>query len=952
MRTAFKKYLAQALKTEDFSEALQRVEERLLYCHIDSGRSMSPKLMATILNIYSKAGEWEKAYELFDSVRQKSNPHFQHVKLDAFHYQIVIDACKNSKYNYHSMDEERDSSLLLPFEIATEVLQHMVDRCKSGSKTMSEPTLSLPFRTVTALQAPLSDSDKTLQTMPAAISMRSGNARVIRASKWAAAPPVPTALHFTSAMSACMKAQQYDAAYDIFIQARDVMHVVPDTILFNAALNCLVHLSTASNTGNAASQLHLKGLAPSITDGNTNIGSKFYHKGAPLIYNKYNITVKDVVAFFNTMDLVSSSAAGTEDGAIRVCKDSYSYGAMIKLCSRLNDYESALRYLQEANNSLLANRGLVQLVLDFALRQNDKERANQLAYLLREVHGGASGGKRSRFAKNLLPNYIIPNSAMMALPANQQSLDNKLHLLDEDSDFENYCKKKVNRLDPSMLSAMSANPESLKRTMLKTTSVSRNAAGDAAVSPFYMLSGMLQGGNQPEHQRPPVPSNTLGSSDESQRSKAGITYSLDKNTASMDENAIDTVSRVGTNIQNSSIAVIGERNEHTNKEGSNESNNQHLVRRATHNLSGTTNGQMLNIAPVASYSAQLYTLATTPMLSSINNRSRRLSIGQIPRDPESQEKDILISNAAAALKLYKGMKQKGIPIRKSHLINVMLACEREFDWRSGGHAQEGSELRSPAALTVDYPVISTCSKRLSGIDYIFREGLRLKIFRSLKIDSKRREEITGKKISLRQKKKLKRADGAVVKCELRRGLSNVDVVRKAAIRHFMYNTLPEYFMDKQDHPDDHSSSETGDSVKFGERKSGKYTVKNNFMFIVGNNINNSEKHSLAESVSISTDLVLTGVDFALTVQSAEASPEVQEIAKQVISSIEPMGILEIVEGVDKANEVKGKKGEHKKQKPWSGCVLISRDSLQSWLDTRSILAQNINISQQKNQING
>ena len=104
------------------------------------------------------------------------------------------------------------------------------------------------------------------------------------------------------------------------------------------------------------------------------------------------------------------------------------------------------------------------------------------------------------------------------------------------------------------------------------------------------------------------------------------------------------------------------------------------------------------------------------------------------------------------------------------------------------------------------------------------------------------------------------------KCNVRRNCTHVDVVRRASLRHFMNTNL----------------------ITLKE-------INSNFLFIVGNEY--SDSHT-----------------------------SLYEVTKDIIASIEPMGILEIVE-------------ENEHQRVNKGRVVISAASLQTWLDTKFLLAQ-------------
>ena len=202
IRTEFKKYLSVGLKSQDWSTALLHVQQRLEYNVIDEGKSVNGKLIATILNIYSKAGEYERAYDLFLSIQNRrmggiwleKSMYYKHIKLTSYHYQIILDACASDSHNtslYGSADAALapPSAEKQPYKVAVEILQGMVNNGGNGmSRNVKLPTADI-------------------ERYP-----RRG-----RPGK----TPIPTAVHFTSTMLACMSAKKFDLAYDMFLLARE-----------------------------------------------------------------------------------------------------------------------------------------------------------------------------------------------------------------------------------------------------------------------------------------------------------------------------------------------------------------------------------------------------------------------------------------------------------------------------------------------------------------------------------------------------------------------------------------------------------------------------------------------------------------------------------------------------------------------------------------------------------
>jgi hypothetical protein len=198
IRTEFKKYLTVGLKTQDWSKALLHAKKRLEYNVIDEGKSVNGKLIATILNIYSKAGAYDEAYELFQSIQSRrlggsgtwtdQSKYYRHVKLTAYHYQIILDAC--ASHSAGTADTTTSAAVCYtkrPHEVAVEILHSMVDNGGDGlSRDVSLPTADI-------------------ERYP-----RRG-----RPGK----TPLPTAVHFTSAMLACMSSKEFEKAYDVFLLA-------------------------------------------------------------------------------------------------------------------------------------------------------------------------------------------------------------------------------------------------------------------------------------------------------------------------------------------------------------------------------------------------------------------------------------------------------------------------------------------------------------------------------------------------------------------------------------------------------------------------------------------------------------------------------------------------------------------------------------------------------------
>lgn len=220
IRTEFKKYLTVGLKTQDWTKALLHVQQRLEYNVIDEGKSVNGKLIATILNIYSKAGEYQKAYNLFLSIQNRlvggkwlENSHYyRHIKLTSYHYQIILDACAS-----HSESSASSSSGSAPADGSVRSKEPHPTTTTTGAGTAAT-VMRQPYEVALDIIHSMVNNGgngltRDVQLPTADMERYPRRGRPGRT-------PLPTAVHFTSAMLACMSARQFENAYDVFLLAR------------------------------------------------------------------------------------------------------------------------------------------------------------------------------------------------------------------------------------------------------------------------------------------------------------------------------------------------------------------------------------------------------------------------------------------------------------------------------------------------------------------------------------------------------------------------------------------------------------------------------------------------------------------------------------------------------------------------------------------------------------
>lgn len=739
MRTEFKKLFSIAMRTKKYDEILKHVEERLMYNKIDQGKSVNNKLISTILNIYSKANQFDKALELFYSIKEKRNPFYKHINLDIYHYQIMLDACCNvSAKTREKHQNSLDKSIVPIHIIATNILYDMINKSKNVQIHTNHQNYKFKKHTLTG--------KKNL---------------------------TPNALNFTSVILTCIKCKEYELGYKLFLIARDELHIVPDTMLCNAILSCMSHLSANENNSYGITQEH-------VLDFFNNMEGKPARNTTMLLEEKAN-------APSNNVDNESLSP--------EVVRDSYTYGVMVKHFMKRGDLKAVKLYLNEANKQMLVNFGLVQLVMDATLKSRDHEEATSLLHLC-EGYNAQLIHKKSI----ALPSYITPNKAMLSN--------------DEEGGSD--------RLRKTQLLEQSLNPKKLKYSSSVTTKVSTHSTDAASLQ---LQSKLLADGDIHSNENVTVLNNDTKKFMSLMDEPEGSVDAMDMNGSSDIAHANHTVNTemIGTTVLNSSVSIIN--------------NSNQLIRRATHNLAGTTNNQMLNITPITSYNATFYTYANVPI---VNQRARRL-LNKTNHTEHDVNKSIVINNAKTSLKLYEDMKLEGLPILKSHLINMMLAIEKDYIIKGTGDE-----------YTYDMVINS---KRDHLIDQIYKDGLVLKHFKPLTLTK-----------IVKEKNNIDFIRNSSYKCNVRRNCTHVDVVRRASLRHFMNNEL----------------------TKLSE-------IKNNFLFIVGN-------------------------------EYKDTHTSLYEVCRDVLASIEPMGILEVIE-----------ENEHRRVN--KGRVVVSASSLQMWLDTKKLLVQ-------------
>lgn len=627
--------------------------------------------------------------------------------------------------------------------------------------------------------------------------------------------------------------------------------IVPDTILFNTALNCMIQMSTARSQSTSTST------------------------STP----RHMITADDITMFFNSMEPA-------------VFKDSHSYGTMIKYCQKINDYPRGLQYLSEANNRLLVNRGLVDIVAQLALRNRDVNKARELLML------SAS-----------LPTYIVPTSAM--LPDSESSAvgaligTNSVRALGDsgntDASATGGSALDVNinvagmggedavdtlglvdlsrsntdisalRMDsqtyqkvvPAMLQHSSINPttgsttnKKLKAANLQTTTL-RNADLSRLHKNIHVATAIASSlGITGRSQLSSVVYNTDGGVESAETVQVAASESDSSTTTAQ------TPSYVPSKPTANSVSVL--------------SNDNQLIRRVTHNISGTTNAQMLNVAPVSSYTSLLYSYSLVP-----HDAAGAIVIGP-PAAKKGKVATKPLNNGRHAMKVLEQMQKRGVPVSKSQLMNVMSALETDFvftehvegETMTGGFGGKTGRVDVGTALETSTPrplapkqgswVPAVTTKRIKEIDEVYTMGLSSGAFKPLKLKN---NDTDGNEI------------GNVLsnKCDLRK-LPRVTVLRSAALRHFLRNMLVSEY------------SEIVKKIESSERLQ-RYNlpiVTSDFLFITGNT-------PAPSATGIALDL----------------NQEVQE----VVNSMEPMGILQI------------------KEYSRAGTVSITKDSLKLWLDT-------------------
>ena len=178
IRTEFKSFLSIGMKSGDYSQAIKHAIERLSYNVVDNGKSVNGKLVATILNVYCKSGEFDKAFDLFNSIRHsdhKDHTYYKHLRLSSFHYQLILDACKEKKATSITSTSETNNNNKTNkarYQIAYDILLFMINKNKEAV-----------------------------------------------AQKVKCKTPLPTAVHFTSVIDSCLLAKKFELAYEVFLIA-------------------------------------------------------------------------------------------------------------------------------------------------------------------------------------------------------------------------------------------------------------------------------------------------------------------------------------------------------------------------------------------------------------------------------------------------------------------------------------------------------------------------------------------------------------------------------------------------------------------------------------------------------------------------------------------------------------------------------------------------------------
>ena len=369
--------------------------------------------------------------------------------------------------------------------------------------------------------------------------------------------------------------------------------------------------------------------------------------------------------------------------------------------------------------------------------------------------------------------------------------------------------------------------------------------------------------------RPQLSSALSGNAETSQVSASDLELDLNASASSeVTSTAAQTAASVATNSKPTanSVSILN--------------NDNQLIRRVTHNISGTTNAQMLNVAPVSSYTSLLYSYSLVPhdATGGIITGPPAAKRGKVATKP--------LNNGRHAMKTLEQMQKLGVPVSKSQLMNVMSALETDFVFTETieeertadagakrktdvGSALETSTPRPLAQRNGSWVPTST-SKRIKELDAVYALGLASGAFKHLKL----KNSDTGSGVATEVKK-----IGKVLtnKCDLRK-LPRVAVLRSAALRHLLRTRLVAEY------------SEIVQKIEGSERlqRHNLPIVTSDFIFITGN----------APAPSA------TGVALDLN-----------EEVREVVNSIEPMGMLQI------------------KEYSRTGTVGITKDSLKLWLDT-------------------